>query len=153
MPDSHFNDIGAIYWGLASTLVGFACDKLGYDVALTSMALVSSIVCLITISLYESQSILLAPRIIMEETKPLTGSQESGEDAVIYGHVEDQTPDSTSPSTDKQYSLIELLKIAFATTHRISFFVVFALLNIGMAIVENLLFLFYRNSLGSSKTM
>lgn len=96
--------IGAIWWGLSSTVVGIACDQVGFDVALLAMALMTS-------------------------------------------------AESCSDTSITDYSLMKLLGMAFSTTHRIAFFVVFGLLNIGMAVVENLIFLFYQESLGSTKTM
>lgn len=132
--------IGAIWWGLSSTVVGIACDQVGFDVALLAMALMTSAFCFIAMFLYERSSILVVQR---DETKLLINGTRQTENLT----------ESCSDTSITDYSLMKLLGMAFSTTHRIAFFVVFGLLNIGMAVVENLIFLFYQESLGSTKTM
>lgn len=84
-----------------------------------------------------------------DETKLLVNRM--GKNDVVITEVEEGACSNIVAGDD--YSLAALMGIAFGTSRRIAFFVVFGLLNIGMAVVENLVFLFYLESLGSSKTM
>ena len=154
---SYMRRKGAIWWGLASAAIGIACDKMGYDAALISMALVASTSCLILIYFYERQQSSLTS--YNEECRHLKATQSdegytsctSSMKCSVLEQTAEQVPNNVNDVDP--YSLMKLIKISFSSTHRIAFFVVFGLLNIGMAVVENLIFLFYQNYLGSSKTM
>ena len=137
---------GAIWWGLSSVMVGILCDQLGFDIALLIMALITSSFCFILISFYERNLSLNAQK---DETTLLVNTK--GKIDVIITEGEEGA--CSNVVTGDDHSLAALMGIAFGTSRRIAFFVVFGLLNIGMVVVENLVFLFYLESLGSSKTM
>lgn len=61
--------------------------------------------------------------------------------------------DSSASSPRIDVSWCNLLCLAFATPYQCAFIVAFFFLNIGMAVVENLVFLFYEETLGGSSTM
>ena len=128
----HFSlrTIGAVGWGMSSVLIGIICENFGYDVTLLSMVLGSSLLCYLVFYIYEGTSQVAFQS---EETTPLRNEQ--------------------TPAGEAEETLWKLLLMACSTTYKIAFFVLYFLLNIGMAVVENLIFLFYREALGSSQTM
>lgn len=124
-------------------IIGVACDQFGFDVALLATALISSIFSLIAMFLYEQNSLLSTEESqLLTNEKCQTGTLNSIQDSVDY-----------NTNIPEDYPLMKLLEIAFSTYQRAAFFTVYGLLNVGMAIVENMIFLFYRESLESTKTM
>lgn len=155
---------GAIWWGISNIIIGIACDHLGYDVALLIMILLTSLLCFTAISVYEAGATQQF-RIPQdngnhnEESMLLADARQEAaldhEDSVICdkhkNEIEIQPIDSQENEVEQ--SLWVLFILVISTPRRASFLLSFFLLNIGMAVVENLIFLFYSSTLGSSQTM
>eukprot|EP00557_Chaetoceros_sp_GSL56_P002731 CAMPEP_0176499666 /NCGR_PEP_ID=MMETSP0200_2-20121128/13061_1 /TAXON_ID=947934 /ORGANISM="Chaetoceros sp., Strain GSL56" /LENGTH=482 /DNA_ID=CAMNT_0017898125 /DNA_START=157 /DNA_END=1605 /DNA_ORIENTATION=+ len=162
---------GAIWWGVSNIVIGIACDHLGFDMALFVMILLTSLICFIALSVYESSVVEQYQRSIQQRQQQQQDENHNGESSMLLAddcqfkfdnidsvtqkkgkEVEVQPIDSEVVEVVEQ-SLWVLLVLVISTPRRASFLLSFFLLNIGMAVVENLIFLFYASTLGSSQTM
>jgi hypothetical protein len=116
--------------------------------------MVSSSACFIVLSMYEANIVLRKQHpnstTTPDETSPLNISKDI-EHILIPLEKELDSDEYKEKEADK--SLLSLLYLAFSNPHRAAFSLAFFLLNLGMAVVENLIFLFYASTLGSSNTM
>jgi hypothetical protein len=117
--------------------MGASIDLFG-SWSLFGWAVASSIACLISIHIFEQSQVL---------------SQRPAEEQHLIEH---QTSSLCRPSHDsgrKALPVQTILKAALASCYSVSFFFAFFTLSIGMSVVENIIFLFYESTLGSSNTM
>jgi len=147
---------GAVWWGIANFIIGITCDQYGFDIALFLAVMVSSSACYIVLSMYEANIVSREQQpdpdstTTPDETSPLHKSKDI-EQILIPPEKELESDEYKEKEADK--SLLSLLFLAFSNPHRAAFSLAFFLLNLGMAVVENLIFLFYASTLGSSNTM
>ena len=145
---------GAVWWGITNLIIGITCDHYGFDIALFLAVMVSSSACFIVLSMYEANIVSREQQpnstTTPDETSPLNISKDI-EHILILLEKELDSDEYKEKEADK--SLLSLLYLAFSNPHRAAFSLAFFLLNLGMAVVENLIFLFYASTLGSSNTM
>lgn len=148
---------GAIWWGISNIIIGIACDQLGFDVALLLMIMVTSSVCFLTLSIYEagfSNSAEITQDAIHEQSLLLTEESESPDEDGSSSESCNKIANAIDvKEVATEQTLWRLFRLVMSTPRRAAFFLSFFLLNVGMAVVENLIFLFYASTLGSSQTM
>lgn len=137
---------GALWWAIANLIIGIMCDQFGFDIALFLATMVSSVACYTVLSIYEADTVSTEIILPVHETSSLL--QPNG---LIQNDSKSEA--AANQETDKSYSLLTLLSLAFSTPYRTAFSVTFLLLNMGMVVAEKLIFLFYTSILGSSNTM
>lgn len=153
---------GAIWWGIGNVVIGYSIDRWGFKV-LNSLTIVSTLLSYVTICLYyltQSQN--------REATSLVNGNRAEGHSHQGYHEVEanesnvqsnECTPlrkkkETSTPSLDEQdITLKYLFSLLFSTPQNTGFIIAYCLLNVGFAVIENLIFLFYQSVLGSSYTM
>lgn len=141
---------GAIWWGISNIIIGIACDHLGYDVALLIMILLTSLICFIALSVYESSA---AAQFRIAQDGNCNEESTLLMDNTCNHEKETENQPIDFEEIEVEQSLWVLFILMISTPQRASFLLSFFLLNIGMAVVENLIFLFYASTLGSSQTM
>lgn len=172
-----------MWWGLANVVIGICADKFGLDAALFGLTVIATLISFFTLSTYEasmqyvSSSPERGPLIPSTPKQNIVNTNEIEDrnverkegvekDSLLPSRVKssrlpqrsisinshrDHDPSASSSRID--YSWCNLLCLAFATTYQCGFIAAFFCLNIGMAVVENLIFLFYEETLGGSPTM
>eukprot|EP01083_Nonionella_stella_P078495 214871_1 len=164
---------GAIWWGIGNVIIGCSIDRWGLDI-LTTLSIISTVACYIAIATYYICQV--DPNRIDPENVPLL---HGGTPNILHNeeheHQDVETDESTVESIDHRSKKIDtssndrenleetsedetlniwsLLQLTIATPYSIAFFVAYFLLNVGFAVIENLVFLFYQAVLGSSFTM
>lgn len=155
---------GALWWGIGNVFIGYSIDHWGFEV-LRSLTICSTVLCYVTIYLfYRFQSQL------SEETISIIGNAESHAHEQ-NGSYEIETDESTveshersplrkgtkqsieSPPTENDINIEFLFSLLLSSPQNIGFLIAYCLLNVGFAVIENLIFLFYQSILGSSYTM
>ena len=152
---------GALWWGVGNVIIGCSIDQWGFEV-LSSLTLASTAACYITIFLYylfqyqHSQEITS-----MIQNTPNHEEREFYEietdESTVESHEQSPlkgTKKRVDPTpTERDITLQYLLSLLLSTNENVGFVIAYCLLNIGFAVIENLIFLFYQSILGSSYTM
>jgi hypothetical protein len=126
---------------IASVIIGISMDLVG-TWSLYYGAVASSIICLISIYIFQRSQVL--PQQPMEA------------DHLIEQQQSQQISSLCQPSRESSGGILPLYRLlqeTFASFYSITFFFAFFTLSIGMSVVENMIFLFYQSTLGSSNTM
>ncbi len=135
-----------------------ACDRWGFNHAMLVISITTASLCLFSLSLYETKSIEQSQT---AEIRPLlaendhedvtTKDKEEASDDVAPSST--TTVDSTEGDEKANESIWELFRLAFETPYRAAFITCFFFLNLGMSVIENMIFLFYQTKLGGPPTM
>lgn len=171
---------GAIWYGIGNVLIGICLDHVGFDILYT-LSILSTLVCYIVILIYcrdVTPSAVFGNKLehnltllndadndkspcgeIGHHNNEVDDLEKSNRYKSIVDTVEDPTEKTqkltsiSNPTTASLVSFWSLLSLLVSSTYNTSFFISYFLLNIGLAVVENLIFLFYQSILGSSYTM
>ena len=154
---------GAIWWGIGNVVIGYSIDRWGFGV-LNSLTIISTLLCYVTLCLYyllQSQNRQAASSVNENGDEGHTHQRncevEANENIVEsteYTPLRKMKKVSSTPPLDEQnVTLRFLFSLLFSTPQNTGFVIAYCLLNVGFAVIENLIFLFYQSVLGSSYTM
>ncbi len=166
---------GAIWWGIGNVIIGCSIDRWGFD-CMSALSIISTLTCYMMIYIYHRSQEHTNAVMVDQENDDLLDGQRSQQDysAIINVTLDDQTVDTNESKTEimeniakiqestnkadkdisnTSLSFWSLLNLLVKTPYSTGFFIAYFLLNVGFAVVENLIFLFYQAVLGSSYTM
>lgn len=169
---------GAIWWGIGNVIIGCSIDRWGFE-CMSALSIISTLACYMMIYIYHHSQVQEHSNTVMvdqENDVLLVDGQRSQQDysAIInvtlddqavetdenktesmenIGTIQESTNKTDSDISNTSLSFWSLLNLLVKTPYSTGFFIAYFLLNVGFAVVENLIFLFYQSVLGSSYTM
>ena len=160
---------GAIWWGIGNLIIGYSVDKWGFN-SLCILSIMSTLACYGMIIFFyhcayvqASSSNSIDPESIRllhnrqdidheQQDEPSIETYESSRGSLAH-IARDHDYKTCNGTDDTSLSFWSLLSLLVETPYSKGFFFAYFLLNVGFAVVENLIFLFYQTVLGSSYTM